>query len=162
MPRERRVSSAQCHAPAVTEQWAQPAAANPKPFSPPPLCRIPLLPPPSPPDQSAAAAPPAAHPCPRTTVTMSHMAEYSSCSRPLRRQEQGGSSIGAHALVYPTGKESGLPLIECPDCNLARVIELRAKKDTPNNGRTFFKCPRNGVSFCNPPLLCLAILFGVT
>jgi hypothetical protein len=60
----------------------------------------------------------------------------------------------AHAVAYPTGKESGLPLIECPDCHVARVIELRAKKDTPNNGRTFFK---NRDSFCIPPLLCLAI-----
>ncbi|XP_039823358.1 uncharacterized protein LOC120685476 [Panicum virgatum] len=75
---------------------------------------------------------------------MSDRPESSSASRSGRRQERGCSSTRVHAVAYPTGKESGLPLIECPDCGLARVIELRAKKDTVNNGRTFFKCPRNG------------------
>ena len=63
-----------------------------------------------------------------------------------------------HVLAYPTGKESRLPLIECPDCNLARVIELRAKKGTPNNGPTFFKCPRNGVSVSIPSVTLFADL----
>ena len=91
---------------------------------------------------------PSRRPCAK--VAMSHRAESSSASRSGRRQERGCSSTRVHAVAYPTGKESGLPLIECPDCGLARVIELRAKKDTVNNGRTFFKCPRNGVSFSIP------------
>ena len=95
---------------------------------------------------AASSSPP--RPCAK--VAMSHRAESSSASRSGRRQERGCSSTRVHAVAYPTGKESGLPLIECPDCGLARVIELRAKKDTVNNGRTFFKCPRNGVSFSIP------------
>ena len=48
---------------------------------------------------------------------------------------------------HPVGKETGLPLIVCPDCDLARVIELRVVKlESQNKGRIFFKCPRNGVS----------------
>ena len=98
----------------------------------------------------ALPPPPAPLPRPCAKVAMSHRAESSSASRSGRRQERGCSSTRVHAVAYPTGKESGLPLIECPDCGLARVIELRAKKDTVNNGRTFFKCPRNGVSFSIP------------
>jgi hypothetical protein len=63
------------------------------------------------------------------------------------RQERGGGSR-ADATVPPVGKETGLPLIPCLDCHLARVIELRAVNETPNKGRCFFKCPRNGVSSC--------------
>ncbi|PAN34796.2 hypothetical protein PAHAL_6G137000 [Panicum hallii] len=45
---------------------------------------------------------------------------------------------------YPLGKETGLPLIPCPDCGMARVIERRSGKDTTENYlRVFFKCPRN-------------------
>jgi hypothetical protein len=48
---------------------------------------------------------------------------------------------------YPLGKESGLPLIPCPDCGMARVIERRSGKDmTENYLRVFFKCPQNSVS----------------
>ncbi|XP_062218970.1 uncharacterized protein LOC133918885 [Phragmites australis] len=37
---------------------------------------------------------------------------------------------------------TGLPLIRCPTCKLATMIELTTK-NTPNRGRKFFKCPRN-------------------
>ena len=102
-----------------------------------------------------------------TRVTMassndcrSQRAESSSASRALRRQERGGSSVRVHVVAYPVGKETRLPLIQCPDCHLARVIELRVKQDTPNKGRSFFKCPRNGVSFAVSPSL-LRSLFEI-
>jgi len=63
----------------------------------------------------------------------------------------------AHAVAYPVGKETRLALIQCPDCHLARVIELCVKQDTPNKGRSFFKCPRNGVSFAVSPSLLLSL-----
>ena len=79
-----------------------------------------------------------------TSVTMasssdcrSQRVESSSASRALRRQERGGSSVRAHAVAYPVGKETGLPLIQCPDCHLARVIELRIKQDTPTRVGAF-------------------------
>ena len=78
---------------------------------------------------------------------MAHRAESSSSSagRATRRQGRGMSSV---CELHPVGKETGLPLILCPNCELARVIELRVvKMDTPNKGRCFFKCPRNGVCF---------------
>jgi len=67
----------------------------------------------------------------------------------------------ARFVAYPVGTETGLPLIVCPDCKLARVIELRVVQDTRNKGRSFFKCPRNGVSFGDFPfsfILALACL----
>jgi len=68
----------------------------------------------------------------------------SSASRATRRQGRGVSSV---CEQHPVGKETGLPLIVCPDCDLARVIELRVVKlESQNKGRIFFKCPRNGVS----------------
>ena len=54
----------------------------------------------------------------------------------------------AHAVAYPVGKETGLPLIQCPDCHLARVIELRVKQDTPNKGAELFQVPQEWGQFC--------------
>ena len=68
----------------------------------------------------------------------------SGASRATRRQGTGVSSV---CEQHPVGKETGLPLIVCPDCDLARVIELRVVKlESQNKGRIFFKCSRNGVS----------------
>ncbi|CAO2047580.1 unnamed protein product [Urochloa humidicola] len=44
----------------------------------------------------------------------------------------------------PVSELSGFPLVRCPQCGLARVVEGRTKKDTENHGRLYFKCPRNG------------------
>jgi hypothetical protein len=46
---------------------------------------------------------------------------------------------------YPLfGEETGLPLIQCPYCKRAWVIERRTQQDSPNNyGRIYIKCPRN-------------------
>jgi len=64
----------------------------------------------------------------------------------------------AHAVAYPVGKETRLPLIQCPDCHLTRVIELRVKQDTPNKGRSFFKCPQEwGQLFCVSIPLCFFV-----
>ena len=46
---------------------------------------------------------------------------------------------------FPLGVETGLPLIPCPECGLARVIERRTMKEGKNHMRVYFNCPRNGV-----------------
>jgi hypothetical protein len=46
----------------------------------------------------------------------------------------------------PVGDLSGFPLIPCPDCGVAQVVEGRTKKDGQNHGRLYFKCARNAVS----------------
>ena len=57
------------------------------------------------------------------------------------------SSSRLHLEEFPLGDETGLPLIPCPDCRLARVIERRSGKDTTKNYLlVFVKCPCNGVS----------------
>ena len=42
----------------------------------------------------------------------------------------------------PLGKDTVFPLVKCPWCKSARVIELVAKTDL-NFGPIFFKCPFN-------------------
>ena len=54
----------------------------------------------------------------------------------------------AHAVAYPVGKEIGLPLIQCPDCHLGCVIELRVKQDTPNKGAELFQVLQEWGQFC--------------
>jgi hypothetical protein len=46
---------------------------------------------------------------------------------------------------YPHfGEESGLPLIVCPYCKRARVIELRTQQDSATNySQIYLKCARN-------------------
>ncbi|CAL4972013.1 unnamed protein product [Urochloa decumbens] len=70
---------------------------------------------------------------------MSRWAE-TSCSRSRSRSR---SALPSLPMVVRVGVETGLPLIRCPQCGLDWVVELRVKKDNNNNGRVFFKCPRN-------------------
>jgi hypothetical protein len=51
----------------------------------------------------------------------------------------------------PVGDLSGFPLVPCPDCGVARVVEVRTQKEGENLGRLYFKFARNSVS----SLLCL-------
>jgi hypothetical protein len=67
-------------------------------------------------------------------------------TRLLPREQAGPSAIAGDLVPVPVGQETGLPLIWCPKCGLARIIELRVKKENSNQGRVFFKCERNGVS----------------
>ncbi|CAL5084521.1 unnamed protein product [Urochloa decumbens] len=69
------------------------------------------------------------------------MAQYaeSSGGRRSRSRVQAGRNVE----LDPVGELSGFPLIRCPVCGLARVVEGRTKKDTENHGRLFFKCARN-------------------
>ena len=46
---------------------------------------------------------------------------------------------------FPVGVETGLPLVICPLCKMARVIERRSRKENQNIGQVFFKCPRDNV-----------------
>ncbi|CAO2181309.1 unnamed protein product [Urochloa humidicola] len=55
----------------------------------------------------------------------------------------GGSSGGRRQTRDGFGEETGLPLLMCPECNKARVIERRSQKQNENHGRVYFKCPRN-------------------
>ncbi|CAN6204424.1 unnamed protein product [Urochloa humidicola] len=72
---------------------------------------------------------------------MSRWAE-SSCGR-------GGASRARWERADPVGEESGLPLILCPKCKGARVIERRSKKDNVNFGRVYIKCPRDINGMCD-------------
>ena len=80
---------------------------------------------------------------------MSHFTESSGGGQ-ARSRLQGARSthIGSkHGIVLdPVGELSGFPLIPCPDCGLARVVEGRTKKDGDNHDRLYFKCARNGVT----------------
>ena len=40
-----------------------------------------------------------------------------------------------------------LPLIECGECKKKNVLEFRVKKEGPNKGRIFYKCPDRNVSY---------------
>lgn len=108
----------------------QPAAAYPSSSGAATSCSLPALPAPA---------------------TMSHRPSSSTTSRASRSLHRGVTTGGS---PYPPGKETGLPLMICPDCKQARIIELRVVKETPNKGRIFFKCPRNGVSVAAAPPIC--------
>ncbi|CAN6272554.1 unnamed protein product [Urochloa humidicola] len=56
---------------------------------------------------------------------------------------RGGASASRREIADPIGEESGLPLIVCPKCNGARLIERRSKKENANLGRVYIKCPRD-------------------
>src|SRR6266542_812613 len=57
------------------------------------------------------------------------------------------SSIGgASCRTRPILQLRGVPLVRCPVCRSARVIELIARTPT-NNGRRFFKCPLRPCNF---------------
>ncbi|CAN6286053.1 unnamed protein product [Urochloa humidicola] len=56
---------------------------------------------------------------------------------------RGGASASRREMADPAGEESGLPLIICPKCNGARLIERRSKKENANLGRVYIKCPRD-------------------
>ena len=40
-----------------------------------------------------------------------------------------------------------LPLIACDKCEEKIVMEYRVRKECPNNGRIFYKCPDRNVSY---------------
>ena len=73
---------------------------------------------------------------------MSHFAESSGGGQ-ARSRLQGACNtrIGFEHGIIPdlVGELSGFPLIPCPDCGLARVVEGWTKKDGDNHGRLYFK-----------------------
>ena len=77
---------------------------------------------------------------------MEHYSESSGGGRARSRLHGGPSTRIASVGLDPIDKLSGFPLIPCPDCHLARVMEGRTKNDSENHGRLYFKCARNGVS----------------
>ncbi|CAN6299922.1 unnamed protein product [Urochloa humidicola] len=60
-----------------------------------------------------------------------------------RSRSRSRSVVPVRHVAVRVGEESGFPLVRCPQCGLDWVVELRVKKDNVNNGRVFFKCPRN-------------------
>ncbi|KAG2635612.1 hypothetical protein PVAP13_2NG400500 [Panicum virgatum] len=63
---------------------------------------------------------------------------------------QGGESSASRRSRskmrhFPVGVETGLLLVICPLCKMARVIERRSRRENENIGRVFFKCPRDNV-----------------
>jgi hypothetical protein len=84
-------------------------------------------------------------------VHMSHYAD-SSGGACARSRVQGYRSNRNHSIALdPVGELSGFPLVPCPDCGMAQVLEGRTQKEGENHGRLYFKCARNSVG-C---LLCL-------
>ena len=77
---------------------------------------------------------------------MSHFAESSGGGRARSRLHGGPSTRIASVGLDPIGELSSFPLIPCPDCHLAQVVEGRTKKDSENYGPLYFKCARNEVS----------------
>jgi hypothetical protein len=65
---------------------------------------------------------------------------------------QGCWSSRNHSIGLDLVSElSGFPLVPCPDCGMARVLEGRTQKEGETHGRLYFKCAWNSVS----SLLCL-------
>jgi hypothetical protein len=82
---------------------------------------------------------------------MSHYADSSGGAR-ARSRVQGCRSNCNHSIsLDPVSELSGFPLVPCPDCGMARVVEGRTQKEGENHGCLYFKCARNSVS----SLLCL-------
>jgi hypothetical protein len=46
----------------------------------------------------------------------------------------------------PVGELRGFPLVPCPDCGMARVVEGQTQNEGENHGHLYFKCARNSVS----------------
>jgi hypothetical protein len=70
----------------------------------------------------------------------------------VRSRVQGCQSGRNHSIgLDPVCELSGFPLVPCPGCGMARVVEGRTQKEGENHGRLYFKCVRNSVS----SLLCL-------
>jgi hypothetical protein len=89
---------------------------------------------------STAARPPV---LPRRRI---HYADLSGGAR-ARSRVQGCRSSRNHSIgMDPVGELSGFPLVPCPDCGMARVVEGRTQKEGENDGRLYFKCARNSVS----------------
>jgi hypothetical protein len=88
---------------------------------------------------------------------MSHYTESSGGVR-ARSRHQGGQS--RHIYFDPISAESGFPLVHCPECDVARVVEGRTRKEGENHGRIYFKCVRNGVSIacCFTQIHCVRVL----
>ena len=77
---------------------------------------------------------------------MDYYSKSSGGGRARSRLHGGPSTRIALVGLDPIGELSGFPLIPCPDCHLARVVEERTKKGNENHGCLYFKCARNGVS----------------
>jgi hypothetical protein len=86
-----------------------------------------------------------------TIAHMSHYADSYGGAR-ARSRVQGCRSSRNHSIsLDPIGELSGFPLIPCPNCGMARVVEGRTQKEGENHSRLYFKGARNSVS----SLLCL-------
>ena len=142
--------------PRLTRAFVQPEGPSPTqstPIPPPVLLCSRQAPPSSPPAAAEATPPPVADATP-SHAAMSHYAESERGGRTRSRVQGGRSGHIAPDNADPVGELSSFPLIPCPDCGLARVIEGRTKKEGANHGRLFFKCARNAVScwlLCFPP-----------
>jgi hypothetical protein len=95
------------------------------------------------PDLSSTAA---ARPSFPAITHMSHYADSFGGAR-ARSRVQGCWSSHNHSIgLDPVGELIGFPLVPCPDCGMAQVVEGRTQKQGENRGRLYFKCARNSVS----------------
>ena len=54
-------------------------------------------------------------------------------------------SLASHRV--PKRLRPDLPLIACGKCEEKIVMEYRVRKECPNKGRIFYKCPDHNVSY---------------
>jgi uncharacterized CHY-type Zn-finger protein len=54
-------------------------------------------------------------------------------------------SSASHRI--PKRLRPDLPLIACGECEQKIVMEYRVRKECPNKGRIFYKCPDHNVSY---------------
>jgi hypothetical protein len=100
------------------------------------------------PDLSSTAA---ARPSLPATTHMSHYADSPGGAR-VMSMVQGCRRSHNHSIgLDPVSELREFPLVPCPDCGMARVMEERTQKEGENHSHLYFKCARNSVS----SLLCL-------
>jgi hypothetical protein len=87
-------------------------------------------------------------PCCRTHVTLHNL----SGGAHARSRVQGCHSSRNHSIgLDPVSELSGFPLVPCPDCGMAWVVEGWTQKEGENHCHLYLKCARSSVS----SLLCL-------
>jgi hypothetical protein len=77
---------------------------------------------------------------------MSHYADLSRGARARSRVQHCWSNCNHSIGLDPVNELSGFPLVPCPECGMARVVEGRTQKEGENDNHLYFKCVRNSVS----------------
>jgi hypothetical protein len=109
------------------------------------LNEYPYAPTPAPffPDLSSTAT---ARPSFPAVAHMSHYADLSRGARARSKVQCCWSNCNHSIGLDPVNELSSFPLVPCPECGMARVVEGRTQKEGENHNHLYFKCARNSVS----------------